>query len=81
MNTILSRLAIYLAPLVAKQLAPLIPVIAAAVAKTVLDRLGVGTVAVPEIVKDSVNNVLEFDPDIPFISDIFDLSEFLKGRV
>lgn len=53
-----------------EQLVALLPVIGAAAAKAISDQF-------PQLVQA----ILEKDPDIPVISDIFDLSEMLRGDI
>lgn len=55
--------------LLAKVIA-LLPVVGAAAAKAIIDRF-------PELIRA----IIERDPDIPFVSDIFDLSEFLSNSI
>ena len=53
-----------------EQLVALMPVIGAAAAKAIADKF-----------PDLIRGILEKDPDIPVISDVFDLSEMLRGNI
>ena len=55
---------------VEKRVQALLPVLAAAAAKAVVDKF-------PDLVKA----ILERDPDIPGVSDVFDLSETIRNGV
>jgi hypothetical protein len=79
-----------LSPILAKSLLALMPVIAAAVAKAITEQLkavvpglsGAGALSLPDLAEKIRNEVNRIpDIDIPVISDIFDLSEFLKDRI
>lgn len=75
----------YVAPYVARQLSALLPVIVAAAVDALAKRVeGVADsllTPVPELaeeVREAVNQIP--DIDIPVLSDIFDLSEWLKKK-
>jgi hypothetical protein len=53
-----------------EQVVALLPVIGAAAAKAIADKF-----------PDLIRGILEKDPDIPIVSDIFDLSEFIRGAI
>jgi hypothetical protein len=53
-----------------EQVVALIPVIGAAAAKAIADKF-----------PDLIRGILERDPDIPIVSDVFDLSEILRGSI
>lgn len=53
-----------------EQVVALLPVIGAAAAKAISDKF-----------PDLIRGILEKDPDIPVISDIFDLSELIRGGI
>lgn len=52
------------------QVVALLPVVGAAAAKAISDKF-----------PDLIRGILEKDPDLPVISDIFDLSEILRGSI
>jgi hypothetical protein len=76
-----------LGPLIVKQVTALLPVIAAAVAKTISDQLKLHIPelhlpAIPDLAEDvrkQLNNIP--DVDIGPLSEIFDVSEWLKGKL
>jgi hypothetical protein len=53
-----------------QQVVALLPVVAAAAGKAIADRF-----------PDLIRGVLERDPDLPIVSDIFDLSETIKNII
>ena len=53
-----------------EQVVALLPVIGAAAAKAISDKF-----------PDLIRGILDKDPDIPIVSDIFDLSEFIRGAI
>lgn len=53
-----------------EQVVALLPVIGAAAAKAIADKF-----------PDLIRGILEKDPDIPIVSDIFDLSEMIRGSI
>jgi hypothetical protein len=53
-----------------EQVVALIPVIGAAAAKAIADKF-----------PDLIRGILEQDPDIPIVSDVFDLSEILRANI
>lgn len=72
-----------IAPVVAKQLSALLPVIVAAVVDALLKKLPTPEDFVPPPITDLVEDVRHTvnqlpDIDIPVLSDIFDLSEWIK---
>lgn len=83
---IATKVAEKVGPWLIEQITKLIPVIVGAVVKALSDQLSkhlpdfsaVASGAVPEIAKAAVDKVIEADPDLPGLSNIFDLSEFLK---
>lgn len=92
MNPFLTAIAVKIAekliPIVAEKLMALLPLIAAAVAKAVADQvlsripdIDLDLPGLPELA-DTVRNDLNRlpDVDIPVLSDIFDLTEWLKNR-
>jgi hypothetical protein len=90
MNTLITKIALALAPLlaeqIAKQLAPLVPLVATAVGKAILDALkgslpNLPDLGVEDLAKNAVKVVSDIDPDIPYLSDIFDLSDFVGKLV
>lgn len=58
------------APIIAEKLMALLPVIVATATKAVTDQFS-----------DVFAKILEADPDIPVVSDVFDLSETIRGNV
>lgn len=56
--------------LLREQVVALLPVIGAAAAKAIADKF-----------PDLIRGILEKDPDLPIVSDIFDLSEFIRGAI
>lgn len=94
MNAILAKLASIivpmliekLTPILVKELSALFPVIAAAVAKAIAEQLKsqlpdlhVSLPDLAETVRNEVNKIP--DIDIPILSDIFDLTEFIKKEI
>jgi ABC-type uncharacterized transport system substrate-binding protein len=87
----LISLAEKMAPIIAEKLLALLPVIAAAVAKSVADEIvkhlptldipGVSDMgALADQVRDNINESIH-DIDIPILSDIFDLTDFFhRGK-
>ncbi|AWH14430.1 hypothetical protein HWB60_gp029 [Mycobacterium phage TChen] len=70
-----------------KKLLAMLPLLAAAAAKAIVDEIAEHIPAVPMVgdvmdIADKVRKDLNDIPDIdiPILSDIFDLTEFLKGR-
>jgi hypothetical protein len=53
-----------------EQVVALLPIIGAAAAKAIADKF-----------PDLIRGILDKDPDIPIISDIFDLSELIRGSI
>jgi hypothetical protein len=53
-----------------EQIVALLPVIGAAAAKAIADKF-----------PDLIRGILEKDPDLPIVSDVFDLSEMLRGTI
>lgn len=53
-----------------EQVVALLPVIGAAAAKAISDKF-------PELLR----GILDSDPDIPFVSDVFDLSEIIRHSI
>lgn len=53
-----------------EQVVALLPVIGAAAAKAIADKF-----------PDLIRAILEKDPDLPFVSDLFDLSEMIRGAI
>lgn len=53
-----------------EQIVALLPVIGAAAAKAIADKF-----------PDLIRGILEKDPDIPIISDVFDLSELIRNGI
>lgn len=89
MDKFLLKLAAMLAPLIAEKIMAILPVIIAAAAKVVVDQIfsrfpsledipGVDMPLVAEQIRETVNQLP--DIDIPIVSEVFDLSEWLKGR-
>lgn len=87
MDKLLIKLASLIAPIIAQKLMAVLPVIAAAIAKAVMDQVisripvlgDLPALDLPQVadqVRDTVNQLP--DIDIPVLSDIFDLSEWLK---
>jgi hypothetical protein len=85
----LISLAEKMAPIIAEKLLALLPVIAAAVAKAVADEivkhLPLDIPGIPDLaaladqVRDNINGSIH-DIDIPILSDIFDLTDFFRGK-
>jgi hypothetical protein len=84
METIVSRIAAKLieelAPILVKQLSALLPVIVAAATKAITDQLRLKVdQGLPELVENIRTHVNQIpDIDIPVLSDVFDLTEWLK---
>jgi hypothetical protein len=53
-----------------EQVVALLPVIGAAAAKAIVDKF-----------PDLIRGILEKDPDIPILSDVFDVSEFIRNAI
>jgi hypothetical protein len=53
-----------------EQVVALLPIIGAAAAKAIVDKF-----------PDLIRGILEKDPDLPIVSDIFDLSEYIKNTI
>ena len=53
-----------------EQIVALLPVIGAAAAKAIIDKF-----------PDLIRGILERDPDLPIVSDIFDVSEAIRGVI
>lgn len=80
MNPFLVRLGTVLGPIIAKELLPLFPVFAGFLAKALFDQLKQGgPLEVLDLAQKGADSIVASDPDIPFLSDIFDVSDWLKN--
>lgn len=78
---LVDRLKDNLLPDLMKSVVPLLPVFGDSLIKAFVDHMpDIPNIAEGvDIAKDVAEKIVAADPDLPFVSDVFDLSEMLKG--